>query len=141
MSTEENKALTRRAYDALNQKNLAAFYELCATDIVLHNASMTIQGLEAYKQFISMYLTAIPDLHFTLEVIIAEGDIVVVRHIARGTHQGDLMGIPPTGKQVTVSAINIVRLVNGKAVEEWLNSDDLGMLQQVGAIPAPGQAS
>jgi steroid delta-isomerase-like uncharacterized protein len=141
MSTEENKALARRAYEALNQRDLAAFYELITPGIVLHNASMTIQGLEAYKQFVSMYFAAFPDLHFTVEDIIADGDKVVFRTTGMGTHKGDLMGIAPTGKQVTVSAINIIRVVNGKTVEEWLNNDDLGLLQQLGVVPAPGQAS
>ncbi len=141
MSTEDNKALTRRAYEALNQRNWATFDELAAPDLVLHNASMTIQGLEAYKQFLSMYFTAFPDLQFTIEDMIAEGDTVVVRQTARGTHQGNLMGIPPTGKQVTVSGIAIVRVLNNKGVEEWFNGDDLGLLQQLGVVPAPGQAS
>lgn len=141
MSTEDNKALARRSYEAFNQRNWADYYELCTPDFVFHMASMTIQGLEAYKQFLSMYLTAFPDLHFTIEDIIAEGDTVVVRQTARGTHQGDLMGIPPTGKQVTVSGIAISRIVNGKAVEDWFNGDDLGLLQQLGVVPAPGQAS
>jgi predicted ester cyclase len=88
-----------------------------------------------------MYLTAFPDLHFTIEDIIAEGDTVVVRQTARGTHQGDLMGIPPTGKQVSGTGITITRVVNGKAVEDWFNGDDLGLLQQLGVVPVPGQAS
>ena len=74
MSTEDNKALTRRGFDALNQRNWAAFYELIAPDFVLHDASTTIKGLEAYQQFLSMYYTAFPDLHFTVEDLIAEGD-------------------------------------------------------------------
>jgi len=139
MSTEDNKALTRHGYDALNQKDLAAFYELLAPDIVLHDASLTIQGIDAYQQWLSMYYTAFPDLHLTMEDIIAEGDIVVVRQTFRGTHQGELMGTAPTGKQVTVLGINILRIVNGKSVEEWLNFDALGMVQQLGVVPAPGQ--
>jgi steroid delta-isomerase-like uncharacterized protein len=141
MSTEDNKALARRAYEALNQRNWSVYYEQFAPDGVYHNASMTIQGLDAYKQFLSMYLTAFPDAQFTIEDLIAEGDKVVTRQTFRGTHQGELMGIPPTGKQVTVSAIVIVRIVNGKAVEGWQNGDTLGMLQQLGVVPAPGQAS
>ncbi len=85
-----------------------------------------------------MYLTAFPDLHFTIEDIVAEGDTVVVRSTARGTHQGELMGIPLTGKQVAVSGISITRIANGKAVEEWFNGDDLGLLQQLGVVPAMG---
>ncbi len=138
MSTEDNKALARRGYDALNQRNLAAFEELVIPDLVLHNASMTIQGIEAYKQFISMYFTAFPDLRFTIEDMIAEGDTVVIRQTARGTHQGNLMGIPPTGKQVSTTGINILRFANGKGVEEWFNGDDLGLLQQLGVVPTMG---
>ena len=136
MSTEENKANVRRAFDALNQQNWAAFYELVAPDIVLHNASTTSQGLEAYQQFISMYYAAFPDLHFLLEDMIAEGDRVVFRYTAQGTHQGTLLGIAPTGKQVTVTGIGITRRANDQNVEEWLNVDALGLLQQLGVIPA-----
>jgi steroid delta-isomerase-like uncharacterized protein len=108
-------------------------------DIVLHNASMTIQGYPAYKQFISMYFTAFPDLHITIEDMIAEGDTVVVRTTFHGTHKGDLMSIPPTGKQATTTGISIFRVANGKALEHWANSDDLGLLQQLGVIPAMGE--
>ena len=139
MSTEENKAVVRSAIDALNQKNWAALYdELTAPDFVLHDASTTIQGLEAYKQFISTFLTAFPDTHFTIEDVIAEGDTVVTRQTFRGTHAGDFDRIPPTGKQVTASAIDITLVANGKRVEQWFNGDDLGLLQQLGVIPAMG---
>ena len=139
MSTEENKAVVRSAIDALNQKNWAALYdELTAPDFVLHDASTTIQGLEAYKQFISTFLTAFPDTHFTIEDVIAEGDTVVTRQTFGGTHAGDFDGIPPTGKQVTASAIDITLVANGKRVEQWFNGDDLGLLQQLGVIPAMG---
>ena len=140
MSTEDNKAHVRRGFEAVNQKNLAVFDELLTPDVVFHNASTTMQGLEAYKQFLSMYMTAFPDLHFTIEDMIAEGDTVVARFTTRGTHQGNLMGIPPTGKQVSGTGMFIDRLVNGKAVEQWFNGDDLGLLQQLGVIPAPEQA-
>jgi predicted ester cyclase len=87
-----------------------------------------------------MYLTAFPDLHLTIEDLIAEGDKVVDRQTARGTHQGTFMGIPPTGKQITVTAMNISRIVGGKIVEHWVELDTLGMLQQLGVVPMPGQA-
>jgi len=139
MSTEENKALARRYIEELfNQKNLATIDELNTPDVVLHNASMTIQGREPYKQFVSMYLTAFPDMHMTIEDMIAEGDTVAERVTIRSTHKGDFMGIPPTGKQGTVTAIYIVRFANGKGAEVWANADDLGMLQQLGVVPMPG---
>jgi len=102
---------------------------------------MTIQGIDAYKQFLSMYLTASPDLHFTIEDQMAEGDKVVTRYTAGGTHLGPFMGIPPTGKQVTATGMSIIRVANGKIVEEWANGDDLGLLQQLGVNPMPGQTS
>jgi len=139
MSTEDNKALVRRGFEeGFNQRNLALFDELCAPEIVYHNASMTIQGPESYKQYLSMLLTASPDLHITVEDQMAEGDKVVTRYTTRGTHQGPFMGIPPTGKHVTVTGIAIARFANGKEVEEWANGDDLGLLQQLGVVPAMG---
>jgi steroid delta-isomerase-like uncharacterized protein len=138
MSTEENKAQVRRGFEALNERNWTTFDALCAPDFVFHNASTTMQGLEVYKQFILMYFTAFPDSRFTIEDLIAEGDTVVVRYTARGTHQSNLMAIPPTGKQASVTAIGIFRIVNGIAVEEWVNMDDLGLLQQLGVIPTMG---
>ena len=139
MSSEENKVLMRRWIEAVNQRNLAAFDELCAPDFVYHDASKTMRGLEPYKQVLSMYLTAIPELHITLEDVIAEGDRVVTRQTYRGTHQGNLMGIPPTGKQVTLTGMAITRVASGKVVEQWANNDDLGLLQQLGVVPGMGQ--
>src|SRR6266567_5236337 len=122
MSTEENKTLIRRAYEeGFNQRNLAVLDEVNASDLVFHNASTTTQGLEAFKQFLSLYLTAFPDAHFTVEDEIAEGDRVASRATLRGTHQGEFMGIPPTGKPMTVTGIGIDRIVDGKFVEGWLN--------------------
>jgi steroid delta-isomerase-like uncharacterized protein len=142
MSTEDNKALVRRLYEeVLNQGKLALVDELVAPDFVYHNASTTIQGREPYKQFLSMYRTASPDLHFTIEDEVTEGDKVVTRYTARGTHLRQFMGIPPTSKQVTVTGIAISRIGSGKVIEEWANADELGLLQQIGAIPTPGQAS
>jgi steroid delta-isomerase-like uncharacterized protein len=139
MSTEQNKANDRRLIEGLNQGNVNLLDELMVLNFVDHEASTTMQGLEAFKQFVSAYLTAFPDLHFTIEEQIAEGDKTTLRYTARGTHRGDLMGIPPTGKQVTVTGIFITRWANGKAEESWLNFDALGMLQQLGVVPVPGQ--
>lgn len=142
MSTEQNKTLIRRAYEeAFNQKNLIVLDEVDAPDFVAHHASITMQGLEAFKQFLSLYLAAFADAHFTVEDLIAEGDLVVARHTFRGTQTGEFMGIAPTGKQVTVTGITITRFANGKGIELWGNSDDLGLLQQLGVVPALGQTS
>jgi predicted ester cyclase len=139
VSTEDNKVAVRRGYEeGFHQRNLAVFDELMAPDYVWHLASMTVQCREPPKQVISRFLSAFPDGWYTIEDMIAEGDRVVVRHTFRGTHQGDFMGIAPTGKQVTMTEIEIFRVANGRAVENWTNSDDLGLLQQLGVVPSMG---
>jgi steroid delta-isomerase-like uncharacterized protein len=139
MSTEANKALAHRFWEGVfNQKNLGVIDEVCTADCVLHDPTGPIQGREAVKQFIGMYLGAFPDFQITIEDMIAEGDKVAVRHTTTATHLGELMGIPPTGKRVTVSGIHITRVVDGKVVEDWANDDVLGMLQQLGVIPSMG---
>jgi predicted ester cyclase len=141
MSTEANKTSVRRFYDEVfNQKNRAAIDEFIDPNQVDHAAPPgTPGGLAGAKQTIGMYLTAFPDLHFTVEDMIAEGDKLVARLTVRGTQQGAFMGIPPTGKHVTVTAIDISRMAGGKSVEHWIEMDTLGMMQQLGVIPAPGQ--
>jgi steroid delta-isomerase-like uncharacterized protein len=142
MSTEDNKAIVRRLIEeGFNQRNLAIFDELYALDLVYHLGSMTIQGREPYKQFISTIFTAFPDLHYTIEDQVAGADEVVTRWTWRGTHQGPFQDISPTGKQVMVTGIGINRFANGKIVENWTNMDALGLRQQLGVVPAPGQTS
>jgi len=139
MSTEDNKAIIRRLYeDVFNQRNLALVDELCTTTHVFHNPPTTLHGREEFKQLLSLYITAFPDARFTVEDQIVEGDRVASRYTFRGSHQGELMGISPTGKQVTVTGIIINRLLNAKVEEGWLNFDALGMLQQLGVIPTMG---
>jgi steroid delta-isomerase-like uncharacterized protein len=139
MSTEQNKANSRRVFDeVLNKGNLAVVDELFNADNVVHTPTGPVYGVEGYKQFVNMYLSAYPDLQFTIEDLLAEGDKVVARWTGTGTHQGSLMGIPPTGKRVTVTGMNINRFENGKFLEVWLEFDGLGMLQQLGVIPAMG---
>ena len=136
MSVEENKTIARRFYEEVfNHRNLALVDELCTANHVFHNPPMTLHGREEFKQLLSLYISAFPDARFTVEDQIAEGDRVASRYTFRGTHQGDLMGIAPTGKQVTVTGMIINRIVNGQSEEGWLNFDALGMLQQLGAIP------
>ncbi len=142
MSTEENKAIVRRLLEeGFNQRNLALFDELYAPNFVYHLGSTTIEGVEAFKQFTLMNIASVPDLHFAIEDQVAEGDTVVTRWIVSGTHKGDLMGVPPTGKQATVTGIGINHFANGKIVENWANMDMLGLLQQLGVVPPMGQAS
>ncbi|MBT8365234.1 MAG: ester cyclase [Deltaproteobacteria bacterium] len=138
MSTEQNKALIKRAWDEVfNQKKLTVVDELWSSDYIYHGPQgQELRGPESLKQFISHYLEAFPDLHIEIEDLIAEGDKVVSRVVSRGTHKGELQGIAPTGNEVTTTLILITRLADGKVVEDWESRDDLGMLQQLGVIPA-----
>ena len=141
MSTEENKANERRIFEeGWNQGNTAVFDELLAADFRANDPNGPIDGPEGFKQFYATYRTAFPDIHFTIEDQIAEGETVVTRWTGTGTQHGSLMGIPPSGKRVSITGITISRYVNGKAVESWGSYDTLGMLQQIGAIPTPGHA-
>ncbi len=154
MSTEDNKALVRRFFEEVyNKGNVAAVEELLAPNIILHFDSPSdvpvpaeLQlSLEEIKQFVSQWRTTFPDFHYTVELQVAEGDLVVTRLSARGTHTEEYRGltykgIPPTGKQVTWTETWINRIADGKFVEFWSNEDDLGRLQQIGALPTPGQA-
>jgi predicted ester cyclase len=137
MSTEDNKALIHRVNEeGLNQHNPALVDEVCAPNFVFHNGSRTIQGLPAYKRYLAPFFSAFPDAHFTTEAMVAEGDTVAVRRTFRGTHKGSLMGLPPTGRQVTISDMAMLRVANGKFVEAWNNIDELGLLRQLRVIPA-----
>ena len=139
MSTEQNKTLARRLFEEVwNGKNLAVLDELVAPNFVFHNSVQTIYGPEGFKQFATTYHNAFPKAYFTIEDVIAEGDTVALRWSARGTHQGELLGIPPTGKEVVVTVITITLLSNGKSVEGWGEFDALGMLQQIGVVPRMG---
>ena len=139
MGVEDNKAIVRRWFEFLNTHNVAAVGEMVTSDYVRHDPNAPeVRGPEAEKQLVTMNLTAFPDLHITIEDLIAEGDTVVARLTARGTHQGELLGMPPSNTRVTIKAVEIYRVVDGTIAEQWVVSDTLGMLQQLGAIPTPG---
>jgi steroid delta-isomerase-like uncharacterized protein len=146
MSTEDNKATVRRLIEEVwNQGNLAVFDELYAPNFIFHDPNLPhVRTREDDKRWITETLNAYPDFHMTIDDMIAEGDQVVVRLTARGTNTGDIvapMPRPATGKQVTMTGIAIARLANDKFVEIWHQLDTLGLLQQLGVIPVPGQTS
>src|ERR671936_2264400 len=127
MPTADNKALVHRGWEAFNKRNWAGFEEDCAPDYVVHGTGVfPDMDLAGNKQLVAALWTAFPDMLATVEDVIAEGDKVVGRVTLRGTHQGEFMGIPPTGKQVSMTAIGIDRIKDGKFVESWWNEDDLG---------------
>lgn len=136
MSTEQNKTLARRwLEEVMNRKNLAAVDELFATNLVDHAVLPWLApDIESLKQLSSAYFNAFPDLQVTIEDTIAEGDKVMTRLTWRGTHRGELMCMPPTGKQVAFSGMEGYRIADGKIVEIWAYSDNLGMFQQLGVI-------
>lgn len=136
MSADTNKEIVRRLGVEPWEGNFGVIDELVAPNYVGHDpAQPGTQGPQGIKEFITAYLTGFPDGRITIDEQLAEGDLVATRWTGRGTHQGELMGIPPTGKQVTVSGITISHVKNGKVVEEWSNWDTLGMLQQLGVVP------
>lgn len=141
MSSEANKRILRRFFEELfNTGDLSVADEIVALDYVNHN---TIPGepygREGLKAFVTLLRTAFPDIHFTIDDQLAEGDKVATRLHFTGTHQGDFAGVPATGKSVNVTAINVQRVANGQIQETWLDWDALGLMQQLGAVPAPHQ--
>lgn len=141
--SEANKNVVRRLIEEVwNKGNLPLTEELFAPNYVHHDASTPDVGLgpESEKRRVTLYRTAFPDLRLLAEDIIAEGDSVTVRWSCRGTHKGDLSGIAPTGKQITISGMTIVRFANGKMAEGFVNWDALGMMQQLGVVPQLAKA-
>jgi steroid delta-isomerase-like uncharacterized protein len=139
-NAEENTAIVLRHWEEVVSKgNLEVIDEIFAPDFVVHETDQDIRGPEGVRQFIFMLRAAFPDLYVTIEDVIAQEDKVVQRWTGRGTHQGELMGIPPTGNQISVAGITISRFDGGKVAEEWEVYDMMGMLQQLDAIPSPEQ--
>jgi steroid delta-isomerase-like uncharacterized protein len=139
--SEENKAIVRREHEEIwnSQGNLDAADEIYAPDYIGHDPSLPedIRGVEAAREFAAAYRSAFPDLEFIIEDQIAEGDKVATRLTVRGTHQGDLEGIAPTGNEVEIKGIVFSRIGEGKIAEDWGVFDILGLMQQIGAIPPP----
>ncbi len=140
---EENKALADRFHmDVFQEENLNVADEILSPDFVWHGAlgpGEDQRGPEGTKEVASAVIGAFPDRRITHEDIIAEGDKVLIRWSLSGTHQGELMGIPATGRRVTVTGFDLFRIEGGKIVEMWQEADQLGMMQQLGVVPEPGQ--
>ena len=141
MSTEENKALARRELEEIFSANgnLDAAEEIYAPHYISHQPAggEDLRGPQAIKQFAAGMREAFPDLEITIEEQIAEGDKVLTRFRTRGTHQGELWGIPPTGKEVEITNMSMSRMEGGRMAEEWPAPDRLGMMQQLGVIGQP----
>ena len=136
MSTEENKAMVRRIIEeVVNKGDLAVVDEVMASNYVYHFPGMEIKGPEGFKKFVTMMRTAFPDLHVTINDMVAEGNMVASRFTLRGTFKGELMGMAPTRKQLTYPEAVFIHFEGGKEVEAWPDADSLTMYQQLGVSP------
>jgi len=142
MSIEENKAVVRRFFEELlSTDNVALADEILSPGLHFYFAgSPDPMDLESYKGFLAARRAAFPDCRFVVEEVIAEGDKVSARFTMRGTHNGELRGIAPSGREVTMTGIDMIRLAEGKMVEDRVEVDQLGMMQQLGAVASPQQA-
>ncbi len=142
MSTEENKKVIRRFVEEWNRGNREGVYALFAPDYVDHRPQPgQAPGVEGLRQGLGRLFDAFPDSQLTLDLLVAEGDMVADCGVLTGTHQGNLFGIPPTGKTVTIPYLDIHRFKDGRIVEAWHHEDLLAALQQIGAMPSPSTAT
>ena len=138
MSTEENKAIVRRFFEEGPSKgNLSIADELLSPDFVIHVPLPASPGIEGINEVITTCRAAFEHLNVTIEDMIAEGNNVVARFTARGIHKGNFMGLPATGKPITMTGIEIFRIKDGKIIELWGEANLLGLMQQLGIIPTP----
>lgn len=145
MSSETNKTIARRFFEEVfGNGKLNVLDEIIATNH-MNSGPGTLPGLpvgpDGSKQLVTVYRNAFPDLRFTVDEQIVEGDKVVTRWTARGTHKGELVGVPATGKSSTVTGIAVDRIADGKITESWGIFDQFGMMQQLGVIPMPELAT
>jgi steroid delta-isomerase-like uncharacterized protein len=139
MTAENNKAVMQRFVEFINTASEKLAEELIAPDAIFHvpGRPEPMRGPAGYLAIIAMMRSGFPDIQWTLEELVAEGDKVAARFTMRGTHRGVFFGVPPTEKTILVQAMNLYRLSNGKIVEERGQPDLLGLLQQIGAVPTP----
>jgi steroid delta-isomerase-like uncharacterized protein len=143
MSAEANKRLAHRWHgDIFVEDRLDVADEILAADFRWHSPGLPpeISGREGVKEFARMLRAGFPDYRLTSEDTIGEGDRVMIRWTHRGTHEGEFLGQAPTGREVTVTGIDLFRIEGGKITELWQITDQLGLMQQLGAIPAPAGA-
>jgi steroid delta-isomerase-like uncharacterized protein len=142
MSTEQNKALFQQLIRLQESGDLNTVDQVIAPNWVNHDPSLPpLQGYEGFRQLTMAFRSAFPDMRIEIEDILAEGDKVAARLRLRGTNSGSFQGMPPTGKVVDATGTGIFRVVDGRVTDNWVNFDMLGLLQQLGIVPAPGQTS
>jgi len=132
--SDANKTLIRRALETMNKHDVSAFFEFCPDCTYHSSATGELKG-EAFRKFFTTAMAAFPDFRVTVQDQIAEGDKVVTRYVMTGTHNGEFMGVAPTGKRITITGLCLDRIVKGKIVEEWDEWDALSMMRQLGLAP------
>ncbi len=141
--SEANKIVMHRWVELLNEGKaaaMAAVDDFCTPDYVLHDATLgDIKGCEGFRQFLESFFNAIPDGRVTMDHVLAEDNLLACRLTIRGVHQGEFMGVAPSGRPVVMSLMSIMRIEKGKVAEEWEILDVFGMLQQLGAVPPLGK--
>jgi len=139
VSPDDNESVVRRWIEAYNARDRQTEADLLAPGYVAHvpGAPGPLVGLEAWTQFSGSFAQAFPDIRLRVKDIFSAGEMVAARVAFHGTHQGEFQGMPPTGKEVAFSSIEINRVVGGKVEEHWVELDLLGLMQQLGAIPEP----
>ncbi len=136
MSLEQNKEIVVKMYQAFDRQDVEQGREFLSANVVGQGLdAVARKGVDGFMKYAMSIFRAFPDGYHVLEEVIAEGDKVVTRGIFRGTHQGELMGISPTNKQIEFSVVHIDRIINGKVVEHWGQADVFGMMQQLGIVP------
>jgi steroid delta-isomerase-like uncharacterized protein len=133
--SEQNKTLARRWFeDLVSRGDLDAAEEILSAEFLDHLPCEEERGIEELKDYVSVYRSAFPDIEDTVEEIVAEADKVVVRWRSRGTHQGEFMGVAPTGRDVTFTGMRLFRIAENKIAESWVNIDERGLQEQLGAV-------
>ena len=139
---QKNKATIYQIFEVFDRHDIENMERLVSsTNYSLHFPTMPLLDWNGHKQVIDTILKALPDIHHDFELMIAEGDKVGTRMRITATHKGELIGIPPTGKKVSISASDFVTIINGKLVEHWVDTDQLGLMQQIGVIPSASSSS
>jgi predicted ester cyclase len=139
--SEENKAVSRRFHEAIGKGSAQAVQEELAPNYVAHFPGIPVPlDAEGFKQLVNVFASGFPESHFDFDDEFAVGDKVVTRWTYHAVHTGEFQGLPPTGKQVAMTGITILHIIGGKVVDNTVEMDQLGLLQQLGAVPpAPGQ--
>ena len=139
MSADEIRSLMQRWVKGFSTEGIDSMRSMMAPGYQAHEAAAPPMNAEQHEAFARGFLSAFPDVQVHLEDVVVEGNLATIRWTLTGTHQGDLMGIPPTGKPVRVGGMEQIRVENGKVAELWAQIDQMGLMQQIGAIPAPAE--